>query len=820
MANTVTFKIKIEGENELKSVTVDAEQLGRAFDAVQANVKGLKSEMVSLSSVVQVIDGVTSAVGQLQSALSGFTSAYAAQETAETRLAQAMRNTMGASDEEIRAIKELTAAQQAVGIVGDEVQLAAAQELATYLEFSDSLKTIIPVLNDMIAQQLGLGASAESATQIATMLGKVMNGQTEALSRYGYKFDEAQKHVLQFGTESERAAVLAEVVEQSVAGMNEAMAKTPSGKIQQLANSIGDAKEKIGQAVQFAMPFISVLSEITIAVSGVLKLTQTFKAFTGLATSFTAANRAAVSFATNGLKMTTTNARALITAFGSARRATIALRTAMGGLAALAAGALALALSKIISRHREQKEAADAAAQSYRDSFSAVESARSELQSTIAAIKDFNGTSDEQKALIDQLNTRWGDTFGTFSTLSDWYEVLSGKIDTYCRKLALQTELEQINARLGDSILRKRQLEESASALPDTVTRTAAGMGVSYTESIPNLKKLGMLSEASSLGEGIETDKRRLSELLSELVGVDASLKAPLEGTKPAVSGVSDSAKTLADDITALRRSVQADVEVNRVFNGGLNEQDVVIRSMESGITSLIRKYGLENEAVQGLVAEYGALLRSRQSLDGALPVLPGITAPATTGDGGLKGERDITPVIKVDKVNAATEALGALSSTMGSLASAVGEGAAQWLNWLGSLLSAVGQALPQIAALVAARKAEATANAEAAVTGAAASVAGVPGVGAIMAAASVASVLAAIASVPKFASGGIVSGPTLALVGEYPGAAANPEVIAPLDKLGGLIGRSSGTGEVRFRIEGRDLVGVLNRVGNLDRRS
>lgn len=249
MANTVTFKIKIDGTNELKSVTVDAKELGEAFSSVKAEVKDLQGEMVSFASKIQVLEGAFNAISQLQSVFAGFTSAYAAQESAETRLAQAMRNTMGATDEEIQSIKELASEQQKLGIVGDEVQLAAAQELATYLEFSDSLKTIIPVLNDMIAQQLSLGASAESATQIATMLGKVMNGQTEALSRYGYKFDDAQKYILKYGEESERAAVLADVVSQSVGGMNEAMAQTPSGRMQQVANSIGDVKEKIGQAV-------------------------------------------------------------------------------------------------------------------------------------------------------------------------------------------------------------------------------------------------------------------------------------------------------------------------------------------------------------------------------------------------------------------------------------------------------------------------------------------------------------------------------------------------------------------------------------------
>lgn len=38
------------------------------------------------------------------------------------------------------------------------------------------------------------------------------------------------------------------------------------------------------------------------------------------------------------------------------------------------------------------------------------------------------------------------------------------------------------------------------------------------------------------------------------------------------------------------------------------------------------------------------------------------------------------------------------------------------------------------------------------------------------------------------FADGGIVSGPTLSLTGEYPGARSNPEVIAPLNKLRDLL--------------------------------
>jgi hypothetical protein len=60
------------------------------------------------------------------------------------------------------------------------------------------------------------------------------------------------------------------------------------------------------------------------------------------------------------------------------------------------------------------------------------------------------------------------------------------------------------------------------------------------------------------------------------------------------------------------------------------------------------------------------------------------------------------------------------------------------------------------------------------------------------------------------FANGGIVSGPTMGLMGEYPGAKSNPEVVAPLDKLKGLMGGGGGTLEAR--ISGNDLLILMNK--------
>jgi hypothetical protein len=64
-------------------------------------------------------------------------------------------------------------------------------------------------------------------------------------------------------------------------------------------------------------------------------------------------------------------------------------------------------------------------------------------------------------------------------------------------------------------------------------------------------------------------------------------------------------------------------------------------------------------------------------------------------------------------------------------------------------------------------------------------------------------------AGIRPFANGGIISGPTLGLMGEYPGARSNPEVVAPLNKLKDMIG---GGGNLTTRISGQDLLIMLDR--------
>ena len=62
-----------------------------------------------------------------------------------------------------------------------------------------------------------------------------------------------------------------------------------------------------------------------------------------------------------------------------------------------------------------------------------------------------------------------------------------------------------------------------------------------------------------------------------------------------------------------------------------------------------------------------------------------------------------------------------------------------------------------------------------------------------------------------KLADGGLVYGPTTALIGEYSGARSNPEVVAPLDKLQSMLS-GNGNEMLTTRVSGEDLLIILDR--------
>ena len=258
---------------EIKSLDKEVNKLHSLNGGVFKKLANdIKTAIPSIELIANPIALIGAGAYRLTQYLGSSKQAYMEESVEVAKLTRIMQNTMGARQDEVDSIMALASAQQKLGVVGDETQMAGAQELATYLERSSSLKKLLPVMNDMMAQQYGINATQEQAQNIGMMLGKVMQGQTGALSRYGYQFTEAQERILKYGNEAERAAMLAEVVGESVGGVNEALATTPEGKLKQTANNMGDLQERVGSlmvAVQSAFsPLVGTIGEILDKVIG------------------------------------------------------------------------------------------------------------------------------------------------------------------------------------------------------------------------------------------------------------------------------------------------------------------------------------------------------------------------------------------------------------------------------------------------------------------------------------------------------------------------------------------------------------------------
>ena len=207
----------------------------------------IKTGAIATAISVPVIKGIKDAL-----------SAYEVQATAETKLTEIYKSRMGVGKQAAKQTMELASALQKEGVIGDEVALSGAQQLATYAKYPDTVNKLLPSMENLLAQQKGVNATTEDAVNIGNLMGKVMMGQTGALKRVGISFNEAQEKVLKYGTEEEKAAMLSEVINQNVGNMNNTLAKTPAGKMQQLQNTLGDIKEQLGAALA---PVLSDLAE-------------------------------------------------------------------------------------------------------------------------------------------------------------------------------------------------------------------------------------------------------------------------------------------------------------------------------------------------------------------------------------------------------------------------------------------------------------------------------------------------------------------------------------------------------------------------------
>lgn len=795
MANIATLSVgwKFEDAGDgFKKITMSAGDLRKIMQANVEEADKLSKKVINFAAICTSVDSLSNTFNSLKSVVSDLTAAYDVQAVAESRLKEVMRNTMEAREEDIQSIKDFCSAQQQIGVVGDEVQLAGAQELATYLEFKSSLKALIPVMNDMLVQQNGLVSSGENAAQIATMLGKVMEGQTGALSRYGYKFDDAQEKILKYGTEAERVAVLVDVVSASVGGMNRALARTPAGHMQQIKNNLGDIKEVLGGYVKGAEPILTIGANATIALGGVMKLV------TGLKTLSTTLHLTKAAAGWIGLALTVV-----------AGAVTYLVASADDG---------ADSLDRLKTAEERAAEAAERMADAEETAADARKAAASSIELNIAKLKNFNGTKEEEKKLVKEMNNTYGETMGYFKSVVSWYQALVKNSKAYCEQMVAEAKARKYADRIAE-------LEVAREA----IARDEEGNQKKY--STERRQVMRQLSK-----QEVEEEKRKGNEVYGQHVGgkyiqyawMEEEGSSDIEKAQANYNDYTKQIESLKNKIQAETKRIDMPVMGSSVLpnDGGGSKvssqsakniketaPDGSIQNVRDQISDINKKvtYSTDPDEIFHLEREKISLQKRLKELE--LPI-----KIAGSKEKLEEMWKDIKPIgidveVNTDNLTQDLRELPEILSPAEKLQKTLGN-VSDVASAAGNAFRGMGQAfnIPALdvvgiiaGAIATMAQGFAQASLESSFMGpiawAAFSLSGL---------AQLTSMISQVKSVSAFADGGVVYGPTLGLVGEYAGARSNPEVIAPLNKLRDIIGDRPGAAPVvvggRIELSGRTL--------------
>lgn len=911
--NTISITFKLEGDNKtFKQLANDADGLKQAMSGVISEAGQLKAKALNFAAIATGIDQAQQSIQQLMGAMRGLVDAYAVQETAERKLETVMRQRMNATAGEIQSIKDLASAQQGIGVIGDEVQLSGAQQMATFLNQKQSIDVLLPAMNNLLAQQKGLNATTSDAVSVANLMGKAMQGQTSALTRVGITFTEAQAKVMKYGDESQRAAMLAQIITDNVGQMNQELAQTDIGKQKQLENTIGDIKEKLGGLVKGAMPFLTIASEATIALAGVMKLVQGIRA---LEMSFKGAT-----IASKALKL---SLRSLMVATGVGV-AIAALTTVIEHLIGSEEKAEDEThdLSQEMQRYAAEARDVSASIGRYSDAEisrlnrlykAATDEAKSRAE-RIKAAKELQGIYPEYFANMSAEDVALGKAKKGYDDLTAAImknarvkaaadKIVENEAKTYEYKRKSDEALKQYENLLAQ----KRKLAEKANAEIDKaspnmsdpqkqlmVNSVLNGSTFKDTDKNKGLNSIALeaaalnaeLSEAASL---YEENSRLANELASANEEIAKSYGITLEDLNNAQAGggyfMPESVSVTPQNVKEQKTRLQEiNDEIEKLRNAYVNAGDAEKQSIMSTVAALdtekaqieeqlrlfdergsydftVRmsnaEFEIEEGGLDGLADRLNTISELREGIDllqqkqsnaskdeisqynqtiallrEKLQLFEQMAGTSTTSfNAEATTLKDITSNIEIlngrlqtasieeaaalnqeialweKKAEAIRNSGNAMEDTTRVIGSMVGS--------IGTSLSNLGNAFEMPALNIAGVIAQSIATmimgyAQAsALAGQLGPIAWL-GFGAA-GLAQLTAIISTIKGLPKFADGGIVSGPTIGLMGEYAGAANNPEVIAPLSELRKMLYTSEPSNErLITRISGQDIEVVL----------
>jgi hypothetical protein len=232
-----------------KLATAFVDIVARGMGTVDRAINGLGSRLLNLASAAASGFGIPLGIGASIAAAYQFIGAATQAYDAEARLRAVIAATGMAAKRSAEDILDMAAAMQKTTVFDDEAIVNAASKLLTFKKVvGETFDRAMKLSADLSA--VGFGSIQGAALQLGKALEDPVRG-LGALRRAGVTFTEAEKKMIaglvKSGQLLKAQGIILDAVAGQVAGVAEAMGKTPAGQWQQIKNLIGDVGEEFGK---------------------------------------------------------------------------------------------------------------------------------------------------------------------------------------------------------------------------------------------------------------------------------------------------------------------------------------------------------------------------------------------------------------------------------------------------------------------------------------------------------------------------------------------------------------------------------------------
>lgn len=803
----------------IKNYGMSWDDAGAIQDKIQLTAKNGVTSFEQLAATLPRVTGVAATLGvnidELMASFATLTGVSGNTAEVSTQLAAVLNALVKPSSEATKMARQM-------GIEFNASAIKAAGGFQQFLSGLDQSVQQYAASSGMLAEEIygKLFSSAESLRAIIPLQGELRDKFTANIS----------------------------AMQESAGTMDAAfsdMSSTGASAMQRLKNEFTAFGDTVNSIVAPIRPLLNISLTALQAAANVGMLVTSMRALmaaaqgssvmklvTAVGLYSTSAGRAAIS----SLGLT----NAVVGAQRGAQAASIAFRGLSASLGII--GALGLAVwgvtRAIQSMRGETEKAAQAedALSKVRESVSVkLEEQKLKIRQLIKTAEDERVSMDKRLRAVNELNKTIPGYNANIDKTTGAYRASKSALDAYLQSLQKQMMMEAAKEQMQALMNKKAQLLVQQAKYDQAVARKQQKVGIA--EEQYNTAQAANL-QARSMGTNADYQQvqagRNLSNARTELV----KFKGLAQETADAIKAVDDQAAALT---RALGGNFIPDITGGGGDSGG---SGIGGGSSTSGNSGTSKKPDAPEGSLQALKdqvseidtkirfstdpTEINQLLAQKQQLGQSIDIRVHYMNDKAEIDKTMDKPAEIPVTVNRDSLKDSMQLINAdfkktnvgSKSLMKNMA-----GVASTARSAASAFSGLGEAMESPELNIAGIIMGAIANVMAgyAQASVAASKGGNPWVWAAFAIAGLAEAIGVVAQIKAataFAEGGIVSGPTYALVGEYAGARNNPEVIAPLNKLRDLLPEAGGTPVVldhEVVIDGSKLKILLRNINRRD---